>query len=339
MRKLTILAQLHGLLFRRHPTTDRELDCKPATQGLSPVSSSNMTLITEPTGKGRTPNPRRRAASETDKVKPEDTAEQLTSFAFFALPRELRDEIYLHCLTFKRKFRSQHGARLRGRRVTETSLLQVSKQFRSEYLERAEQHMTFVIVDRPEFHGDPLKLPPAISRARYLELYLAIACDSPDHFTDQCRVVKEVRMHRKWIADLCDKMRFLESLSITLVVDPHQHVKECETKLLELQHKLTNINDLKALEVCHCDYAGKDVGWSFANKRTVVMEWSAEDGTLRRDQEARRMMRPNRTDERQMCSRPEGMGHRRAVQTVTLTKAEARAAGRSQLMCYDLAAT
>ena len=241
-----------------------------------------MTLISEPTGKGRTPNPRRRAVTDTTATKAGASEEQLASFDFFSLPRELRDEIYLHSLTFKRKFRSQHGARLRGRRVTEPSLLQVSRQFHDEYLERAEQHTCLVIVDRPEFHGDSLKLPRPISRARNLELYLAVACDSPDHFTDQCRVVKEMRMHRKWIVNLCNQMRFLESLSITLIVDPHQHVNECEAKVLELQDKLTNFADLKALEVCHCDYAGKDVGWSFANKRTLEMKWSNEDGMLHR---------------------------------------------------------
>ncbi|TKA76310.1 hypothetical protein B0A55_04198 [Friedmanniomyces simplex] len=235
-----------------------------------------------PRSKARSPLPvsRRRSPTAADAVKPEVTEPPQITFNFFDLPRELRDLIYDFSLTFKRKIRSQHGARLRGRNVAESSLLLVNKQFRREYFERAEHHTCLVIVDRPEFHGDLLKLPPAISYARSLELYLAIACDSPDHFTDQCRVIKEARMHRKWIADLCQKMRQLQSLSIKLIIDPHQHIQACESKLLELQHKLTNFEELKALGVYHCDYAGKETGWSFASKRTVVMEWSAEDGEL-----------------------------------------------------------
>ncbi|KAK1080903.1 hypothetical protein LTR33_005136, partial [Friedmanniomyces endolithicus] len=243
-----------------------------------------ITVPVEPRSKARSPLPtsRRRAPTAADEVKPEGTAPPQTIFNFFGLSRELRDMVYDFSLTFKRKIRSQHGARLRGRMVTEASLLLVGKQFSREYFERAQYHTCFIIVDRPEFHGDFFKIPRALSYVRNVELFLAIACDSPDHFTDQCRVVKEVRMHRKWIADLCQKMRRLESISIKLITDPHQHIEACEAKLLELQHKLTNFEELKKLAVYHCDYAGKETGWSFASKRTLVMEWSAKDGELHR---------------------------------------------------------
>ncbi|KAK0942127.1 hypothetical protein LTR29_006372 [Friedmanniomyces endolithicus] len=247
-----------------------------------------ITVPVEPRSKARSPMPtsRRRAPTAADEVKPEGTPLQ-TTFNFFGLSRELRDMVYDFSLTFKRKIRSQHGARLRGRMVTEASLLLVSKQFSREYFERAQYHTCLIIVDRPEFHGDSFKIPRAISYARNVELFLAIACDSPDHFTDQCRVVKEVRMHRKWIVDLCQKMRRLESISIKLITDPHQHIEACEAKLLELQHKLTNFEELKNLAVYHCDYAGKETGWSFASKRTLVMEWSAKDGELHRVEAAK----------------------------------------------------
>ncbi|KAK0259938.1 hypothetical protein LTS09_005272 [Friedmanniomyces endolithicus] len=247
-----------------------------------------ITVPVEPRSKARSPMPtsRRRAPTAADEVKPEGTPLQ-TTFNFFGLSRELRDMVYNFSLTFKRKIRSQHGARLRGRMVTEASLLLVSKQFSREYFERAQYHTCLIIVDRPEFHGDSFKIPRAISYARNVELFLAIACDSPDHFTDQCRVVKEVRMHRKWIVDLCQKMRRLESISIKLITDPHQHIEACEAKLLELQHKLTNFEELKNLAVYHCDYAGKETGWSFASKRTLVMEWSAKDGELHRVEAAK----------------------------------------------------
>ncbi|KAK3648817.1 hypothetical protein LTR56_007257 [Elasticomyces elasticus] len=232
--------------------------------------------------KARTHVLRKRAPTVEDEMKPEATETDLTSFNFFGLPKELRDLIYDFSLIYKRKIRSQHGARLRGRRVPEPSLVLVSKQVHHEYLQRAEHHTCLVIVDRPEFHGDPFRIPSAISYARNVELYLAIACDAPDHFTDQCRVVKEVRMHRKWIAQLSQKMRHLLSIKIHLIIDPHHHIEACEAKLLELQYMLTGFEELKALEVYHCDYAGKAMGWSFAGKRTLVMEWSEEHRELRR---------------------------------------------------------
>ncbi|KAK3071954.1 hypothetical protein LTR53_007722 [Teratosphaeriaceae sp. CCFEE 6253] len=241
-----------------------------------------MPLISEPVAKGRHSRLHNHAAIKADEIKTTPSAQPSATFKFFRLPRELRDIIYYQSLAFKLKLPPQHNARLRGRRVADASLLRVSKQFRREYLERAEHHTSLIIVDRPEYHGDIFKLPPAMRTARHLEVYLAIACDAPDHFANQCRVVKEVRMHRKWLVDLCSKMRCLDSLSIALVVDPHQDYKACEAKLIELQHKFTNMPELKALEVYHCDYAGKEMGWSFANKRTLVMEWVAGDGEVRR---------------------------------------------------------
>ncbi|KAK0272364.1 hypothetical protein LTR35_012947 [Friedmanniomyces endolithicus] len=269
------------------PRNHLETYLTPSCGAFATPHINNIMAITvpiEPRSKARSPLPtsRRRAPTAADEVKPEGTVPPQTTFNFFGLSRELRDMVYDFSLTFKRKIRSQHGARLRGRMVAEAPLLLVGKQFSREYFERAQYHTCLIIVDRPEFHGDTFKIPRALSYVRNVELFLAIACDSPDHFTDQCRVVKEVRMHRKWIVDLCQKMRRLESISIKLITDPHQHIEACEAKLLELQHKLTNFEELKKLAVYHCDYAGKETGWSFASKRTLVMEWSAKDGELHR---------------------------------------------------------
>ncbi|KAK5108867.1 hypothetical protein LTR62_007757 [Meristemomyces frigidus] len=205
-----------------------------------------------------------------------------TPFRFFDLPRELRDQIYTESLVYKRKYLSQHGARLRGRQVAHPNILLISKQFKTEYLERAEEHTTLVIVDRPEFHGEKITLPREISYARHVELHLAIACDAPDHFVNQCRVTKEVRMHHNWLSHLCSQMRHLKTLRIDLVIDPHQYIAACEQNLLELQYKLSNVPELMALRLLYCDYAGKDFGWDFSKKRTLAWELDGKDRMLHR---------------------------------------------------------
>ena len=204
-----------------------------------------------------------------------------SAFNFFALARELRDAIYEASLVYKKKLRNQNGARVRGRNVIDESLLTISKQFRREYMELAARRSCLVITDRPEFHGYLIKLPPALTYVRKLELYLAIACDAPDHFGEQCRVLKECRMHRKWIADLCKNMRHLDSLRVDLVVDPHQYISTCQNSLVDLLWKFTGVEELTQLNVWHCDYAGKDFGWNFAKKRSLALRWEARDGVLR----------------------------------------------------------
>jgi hypothetical protein len=214
------------------------------------------------------------------------TAPELSkpAFPFFDLPRELRDEVYDSGLIFKQKIPTQTAARLRGRRVANPTLLQVSKQFRQEYLERAERQTCLVVVDRPEYHGESIKLPTSLSYIRKLEVHIAIACDAPDHLIDKCRVVKEMRMHHTWIASLCSQIRNLDSVSIKVVIDPHQYIDTCERHLLELQHKLTSVEELKLLEVWHCDYAGRveSAGWNFSKPRKLAMKWEERDGMLHR---------------------------------------------------------
>ena len=206
-------------------------------------------------------------------------------FDFFNLPRELRDQIYADCLQFKVKFESQHGVRLRGRRVAQGSLLQINHQFRHEYLERAEKETCLVIVDRDHFHGEALELPTPVKYTRKLELHLALACDSPDHVIDRCKVVQEVRMHRKWIGDLADRMKHLNSISIKVLLDNHPFVRDCGKRLLSEQHRFTNLEALTSVEVYHCDFYQGDNGtgaWNFQRSRKLVMQWSPGKSELQR---------------------------------------------------------
>ncbi|KAI7337466.1 hypothetical protein KC315_g2299 [Hortaea werneckii] len=212
--------------------------------------------------------------------------EQTSTFNFFNLPRELRDSIYDESLIFKRKFEDQSGVRLRGRRLVQIHLLLINRQFRDEYLERAEKKTCLVIVDRDRYHGEPLKLPAIMKYTRKLELHLALACDVPDHIVSRCKVTQEVRMHRKWIGNLCDQMQHLESVKINVLIDAHEHVTECEKSILEEEYRFTNLENLTSLEIFHCDYyvghKGTTCAWNFSRARKVVMRWSAERGELER---------------------------------------------------------
>ena len=210
------------------------------------------------------------------------TTKDDSTFDFFRLPRELRDQIYFDSLFYKRKYPDQSSARVRGRRVVNPDLLLISKQFKSEYVERAEQHTALIIVDRPEYHGDNITLPNEITYARQLEVHIAIACDAPDHFGNQCRVTKEVRMHHRWLSNLCTKMRHLQSVRVDMVIDPHQYINDCEAKLMEMQYKLSNVLELSSLRLFYCDYAGRDFGWNFSKSRKLAWEWNAEDRSLHR---------------------------------------------------------
>lgn len=205
-------------------------------------------------------------------------------FNFFALPRELRDKIYEESLQFKKKFEPQHGVRLRARRIVAVELLLVNRQFHNEYLERAEKKTCLIIVDRDHYHGETLELPIPIKYARKLELHLALACDEPDHGMERCRMLPELRMHRKWIVKLSEQMKYLDAITIKVLIDAHACVKECEEKLLKEQYRLTNLESLASLEVYHCDYyVGKtSSAWNFGKPRKLVMKWSAESGDLQR---------------------------------------------------------
>ncbi|KAI7212189.1 hypothetical protein KC333_g7253 [Hortaea werneckii] len=211
---------------------------------------------------------------------------QTSTFNFFNLPRELRDSIYDESLIFKRKFEDQSGVRIRGRRLVQIHLLLINRQFRDEYLERAEKKTCLVIVDRDRYHGESLKLPAIMKYTRKLELHLALACDVPDHILSRCKVTQEVRMHRKWIGNLCDQMKHLESVKIHVLIDAHEHVTECEGHILKEQYRFTNLENLTSLEIFHCDYyvghKGTTCAWNFSRPRKVVMRWSAEKGELER---------------------------------------------------------
>ncbi|KAK3675687.1 hypothetical protein LTR78_004328 [Recurvomyces mirabilis] len=220
--------------------------------------------------------------SQLSEPKTSLTTKDDSTFDFFRLPRELRDQIYFDSLAYKRKYPDQSGARVRGRRVADPNFLLISKQFKSEYLERAEQHTALIIVDRPEYHGDNITLPSEIAYARHLEVHIAIACDAPDHVGNQCRVTKEVRMHHRWLSNLCTKMRHLQSVQVDMVIDPHQYINECEAKLMEMQYKLSNVLELSSLRLFYCDYAGRDFGWNFGKSRKLAWEWDAEDRSLHR---------------------------------------------------------
>ncbi|KAK6388721.1 hypothetical protein LTR65_007394 [Meristemomyces frigidus] len=235
---------------------------------------------------------RRRATGAIDEVAP-----VCGVFQFFMLAPELRDKIYENALQYKRKFKSQHSARLRGRRVAELSLLLVSRQFRQEYLERAEQKTCLVIVDRDHYHGGMLQLPTPIKCARKLELHLALACDEPDHTVGRCRILPELRMHRKWIVDLCEQMKHLDSVTINVLIDPHALVADCEQGLLNEQYRFSNLETVASVEVYHCDYfvgantnaiSGSGGGktpssnWNFTKPRKLIMTLSPESGYLQR---------------------------------------------------------
>ena len=203
-------------------------------------------------------------------------------FRFFSLPRELRDLIYDCDLQnhLKRKLTSQHHARLRGRRVARTPLLLVSKQFREEYFSRVTGFATLVVVDRGEFHGELLKLPSPLSYVKNLELHLAIACDDLNHLSpgtsssnpyEGCRVLRELRMHRKWIVHLARQMRWLNEIKVTVYVDPHLFIDACENEVVSEAWRLLNVEEVVKLQVCRCEFVGKGAAWSFAKPREVVM--------------------------------------------------------------------
>lgn len=196
------------------------------------------------------------------------------------LPRELRDEIYsaFADLSFKTKLPSQHEARLRARRALIPELLRINRQFRDEYLESAAQKTALVIVDRAEYEGSPIELPQPLHYVRKLELHLAIACSAYNHVgANGCRVLRELRMHRKWITGLSAQMRHQDQLTIKLLLEPHHHVDDCEQRLLDEQSKFTNIQTLTLFEVYRCEYtAGRDEHWNFGKPRTLVMKWDGD---------------------------------------------------------------
>ncbi|KAF2764785.1 hypothetical protein EJ03DRAFT_16056 [Teratosphaeria nubilosa] len=213
-------------------------------------------------------------------------------FRFFDLPRELRDQIYYDSLIFKRKFESQHGSRLRARRMADVNLLVISHRFREEYLERAERHTCVVVTDRGIYHGEFLKLPNPLKYATRLEIFVAACCESPalhGNSRHPCSVVREIRMHRKWIENLCSQMRNLSSLKIEIMLDPHKRVSGCEDALLREQHRLTGLDErvapLRSLEVYHSSHYVSEGVWSFNRPRTLVMRYVPETGELRRIEE------------------------------------------------------
>lgn len=265
-----------------------------------------------------------------EKVK-ENEAPEVRSFNFFDFPRELRDQIYEEALEYKKKYRSQHSARIRGRRVADVSLLLVSHQFQQEYMEQAERNTCLLIVDRDHFHGENLKLPTPIKYARKLELYVALACeylltsmhsawwltvqigDEPDHIVGRCRILPELRMHRRWIVDLCHQMTHLQSVAIHVMIEPHAMIKDCEQNLLDQQYRFSNLEALTSVDVYHCDYffganaptsnttgatntntnagvttiANTDAGdkrcaWNFTKPRKLVIKLSPKSGSLER---------------------------------------------------------
>ena len=101
----------------------------------------------------------------------------------------------------------------------------------------------------------------------------------------RCRAIPELRMHRKWITDLSEQMKHLDSVEINVYMDPHTMVKACELNVMKEQYRLTSLTALTSVRVFQSGYfvGDKSPGcpWNFSKPRKLVIEYSPTMGTLR----------------------------------------------------------
>ena len=101
---------------------------------------------------------------------------------------------------------------------------------------------------------------------------------------ERCRAIPELRMHRKWIADLAEQMKHLDSVEINVYMDPHTQVKACEHNVMKEQYRFTSLVALTSLRVFHSGYFVGDKSpvcpWNFSKPRKLVIEFSSATRTL-----------------------------------------------------------
>ena len=168
----------------------------------------------------------------------QDTSEDSRMVGFFAMPREMRDEIYFH-LTADIELISGTSPNARGTKRIKVTVknaplpkaLRLNRQFRAEYDEQIAPMRTLVFSDM----GGTLKKPSLdnldLTLFTKCEIYLIATCGPGSRCAE-----KDVDTHNKWTSSIVSSMAKLERLKIGLSVDWD---RESAPEGHEMHHSLT----------------------------------------------------------------------------------------------------
>ncbi|GIZ43431.1 hypothetical protein CKM354_000665900 [Cercospora kikuchii] len=135
-------------------------------------------------------------------------------FAFFDLPRELRDMIYEAAVEDRSQPGSKTQPTLRAKRVPLPQLLQVSRRFSDEYREHIGGSSSLHLSDHVDFQlanvGSSIGIPTAARKIRTLHIRLASF--------DGEELSEELELHEKWAALALQTLPDLQELTFRLDV-------------------------------------------------------------------------------------------------------------------------
>lgn len=205
-------------------------------------------------------------------------------FDFFALPRELRDEIY-SLMTKSVKLESGMHANGEGPKGIAVSvanapiqnLLLLNHQFKSEYKEQIDPLRTIQFRDTG---GDLNKPTPKIDLSLFKKsemdlLALCTAGHSCD--SDWCDAAEDILTHAGWISGIIESLANLEDLKIRLFIDWKTSGKPKwpapshgpDSNIVQHVKDLTSSPKLSRLEIYPFRWSHKDDN---ANNRTRIYE-------------------------------------------------------------------
>ncbi|KAK4498886.1 hypothetical protein PRZ48_009396 [Zasmidium cellare] len=181
-------------------------------------------------------------------------------FPFFALPQELRDEIYdQHLTSYAGKLKC--GFKIVASDIPITNLLLVSKAFGEEYRLRVRKKSQVTITDTNTWGAAQITIiPPPVANARRLKI--EVACFSWD----------EVERHGQWVGDVVKRVNHPLVLQI--------HVNYCSQFGFHARRNMfmrwVQWKGLTELKI-HKKQRKKDA-WDFMDEDGLQLEWLTDIG-------------------------------------------------------------
>lgn len=185
-------------------------------------------------------------------------------FPFFDLPLEMREMIYDESLEDE-AVKLLCGFELDLANVPATNMLLVSKDFRREYLLRADKRSQMTIADVTSWMPGVTQFPSPATRVHSIRLQLVFVCHEDD------------QDHLEWLSELiprCEKLRVLDA---RIHYDPHILSFAKARDLISKDWIV--LQSLTTLKVYEREIDGVS-DWDFKSEEGLCLEWSSVTGKL-----------------------------------------------------------
>ncbi|KAK6407606.1 hypothetical protein LTR81_017918 [Elasticomyces elasticus] len=225
---------------------------------------------------------------------------------WFALPRELRDEIYFQALTVTAPVKITRkwspGLKAKARGLPMASLLQVSHRFSDEYREIAKETATLIVndhFDQCTVQQIPIQISKAVSQLTTLQVNLVLTpdlafvdCSSIVLAKPCCIMLQEIVMHLRWLRGLQSNLPQLKAFSVNI----HISAPAVARLRVVLSAHLAAITTLPGLDTVMV-YSNPNLDKKDAQKwdyesvhKEAVLKWERANGKLEDSTEERNMV-------------------------------------------------